>query len=61
MARQSECGPYLEEFNDVEVLDCGDRRADSSQHAPDDCNGIRFSWRREGYTSYKFELLIHLR
>lgn len=40
MARQRECGPYLEEFNDVEVLDFGDRRADSGQHAPDDCNGL---------------------
>ena len=61
MQEQRECRPYLEELNDVEVLDFGDRRADSGQHAPDDCNGIRFSWRREGYTSCKFELLIHLR
>jgi hypothetical protein len=40
MQEQRECRPYLEELNDVEVLDFGDRRADSGQHAPDDCKGL---------------------
>lgn len=42
MARQRECGPDLEKLDDVEVLDCGDRRADSGQHAPYDCAGEKF-------------------
>lgn len=39
MRKQRECGPCLKEFDDVEVLDFGDGRTDSRQHAPDDCKG----------------------